>query len=270
MFAGLMNAAGSVSDGLRYIYLLSQNRLPKFYECLLRLWNGSLKLLGDDVEAVNELVDTLVRENVPLTNPADTHASNRNAHSLTWGLKSNAHAFDEMSKVRDWCGLLHVCAKVPVIKSGFSCSHFAAGVVMSGVVQQKYPSWRKTCKIILHQEMFGRDMEEADFAGCGKNTEDFLACFGITGLKEIKTFYTQWYNEMRRTLKDVVIHVEISEKTLFAKNIGAEMMPHHFIALQDFLSFENPQSQICMTVKKVQRFLDCCAPKNLRTAHLLV
>lgn len=268
MFAGLMDAAASVSDGLRYIYLLSQNRLPVFYERLLRLCGGSLMVLGNDVAAVNELVDILVRHKVPLTNPADVHASNRNAHSLTWGLKSNAKAFDEMSEVQDWRGLLQVCAKVPVIKAGFSRSHFAAGVVMSGALQHKYPMWKAKCKIILSRELFGRDMEEADFAGCGNNVIEFFACFGITGLKEITRFYTQWYNETRRALKDVVIDVDFSENICGDQNNESGMEQQRAIALADFLSFENPQSQICMAVKKVQRLLGCCAAKNIRAQHL--
>ena len=96
MLASLMDATSTVADGLRYQYMLSQNRLPEFVDGLRKLWPQDLLELGEDTSMVSKLSDMLQKHHVPITSAADVTASNRNYSSLTWGLKSNAKAFSAL------------------------------------------------------------------------------------------------------------------------------------------------------------------------------
>ena len=253
MFVSLIEAASSVADGIRYVYLLSQNRLPGFHQGLLALGGGTLPPLGEDVQAVSALADALQAAKVPITSHADVLASNRNYNSIVWGLKAQPASFTALATCTTWRSVLAACRTIPVVKAGFSGSHFMSGLVMAGSLQTRFPAWRESCGQMVREELFGRDMELADFAGYGSNTRRVFRALGVDDVKE---FYVQWFNSMRREFGDIVIDITFAPKDTYQ------------FAIRDALSFENPQSQLCMTLKKLQQFLGSAHEKNIRRAFV--
>ena len=168
-----------------------------------------------------------------------------------------------MVEVREWRELLAVCAGVPVVKQGFGRTHFAAGVVYGGTHQSRWTAWREACEHIA-QAMHADNMEEADFAGYGTNVEQLLSAFGIQGKRAVCRWYVEWLNSMRAAVGEDVIVIK-AERALSAATDEAAL--EWTIRIADWLSWENPQSQLCMTAKKLQKLLGKLKKKNLRAQH---